>query len=410
MNIKEHISISYDSIKTQLLRTSLTALIIAIGIMALVGILTAIDAIKGSLSSSFSSMGSNSFTIRNSGGGIHVGGGGRRFKRFDVIDYYQSTEFKDRYPFPSVVSVSAFASQISTLKYQSKKTNPNIFIVGADENYINVTGLTIEKGRNFSPTDLTLGDNTIILGSEVARTLFKKESPLDKIISVGSVRYRVVGVLKEKGSSFGMSPDKNCIIPLLNLKKQYASAKTSYSITVKVNDVKFLDNALGEATGTMRTIRGDKIGDEDTFEITKSDGLANQVIESTSNIRYAAIAIAVITLLGASIGLMNIMLVSVTERTREIGIRKSMGATSANIRRQFLTESIMICQIGGLAGVTLGLIIGNLISFLIQSPFIIPWDWMLLGLVICFVVGIISGYYPAAKAARLDPVESLRYE
>lgn len=410
MNLKENISISYESIKSQLLRTSLTALIIAIGIMALVGILTAIDALKGSLSSSFSSMGSNSFTIRNSGMGIRVGKGGKKFKRYEAISYYQAIEFRERLTFPATVSISAGASQIATLKYKDKKTNPNIFIMGGDENYLNVTGLSIANGRNFSPVDLSLGTNTIILGSEVANTLFKKESPVDKELYVGSAKYRVVGVLKEKGSSFGMSPDKNCIINLSNLKKKYASDKTSYSVTVKVNDVKFLDNALGEATGLMRTVRRDVIGENETFEITKSDGLANQVIESTSKIQYAAISIAAITLLGASIGLMNIMLVSVTERTREIGIRKSMGATASNIRRQFLVESIMICQIGGALGIILGLAIGNALGLAIGTSFIVPWDWMLLAVAICFAVGILSGFYPAAKAAKLDPIDALRYE
>jgi putative ABC transport system permease protein len=302
------------------------------------------------------------------------------------------------------------SSQISTLKYGDKKTNPNIFILGADDGYLQVSGLSLDMGRNFSPTDLSIGSNTIILGSEVANTLFKNKSALNKEIYVGSYKYIVIGVLKEKGSSFGMSPDKNCIIPLLNSKNRFASNSTDYTLTINVADIKFMDQAIGEATGLMRSIRGDNIFNDDSFEITKSDGLANQVIESTSNIRYAAIAIAAITLLGASIGLMNIMLVSVTERTREIGIRKSMGATASNIRRQFLAESIMICQLGGLLGVVLGIAIGNTLSIFIGSPFILPLDWILLAVTLCFTVGVLSGFYPAAKAAKLDPIEALRYE
>ncbi|HQU99772.1 MAG TPA: ABC transporter permease, partial [Bacteroidia bacterium] len=326
------------------------------------------------------------------------------------INYYQAQKFKQQFTYPATVSISAMASQISTLKFGDKKTNPNIFIMGADDGYLNVSGLSLETGRNFSPTDLTLGASVIILGSEVANTLFKSKPAINQQIFVGSYKYVVIGVLKEKGSSFGMSPDKNCIIPLLNLKNRYASNSTTYTTTVNVSDIRFLDQAIGEATGLMRSIRRDDILSDNSFEITKSDGLANQVIESTSDIRYAAIAIAAITLLGASIGLMNIMLVSVTERTREIGIRKSMGATAANIRHQFLAESIMICQLGGLLGVFLGIGIGNTLSLFIGSPFLLPLNWILLAVALCFTVGIVSGYYPAAKAAKLDPIEALRYE
>ncbi|WP_423149580.1 ABC transporter permease [Rubrolithibacter danxiaensis] len=407
---KENIKVALQSIKSNRLRTFLTALIIAIGLTALVGILTSIDAIKGSLNNTFSSMGSNSFTIRNRGLGIRVGGEGQQPKRFRPITYRESVEFKTRFNFPALVSVNVFASFAGTVKYGNEKTNPNISVLGADDNYLYTGGYKLAAGRNFSQGELELGSNVVIIGNEIKTTLFPNTDAIDKIISIGSNKFKIIGQYEAKGSSVGFGGDKVCVIPLLKAKQIMTINDPSYTISVMTNDPQRMDAAAGEATALFRNIRGLKAGIEDNFEITKSDALAQTLLENIKYITLAAIVIGFITLVGASIGLMNIMLVSVTERTREIGIRKAIGATPKVIRLQFLLEAIVICLIGGLTGIILGILIGNLVAMLLGASFMFPVGWVTLGTALCIGVGIISGFYPASKASRLDPVEALRYE
>jgi putative ABC transport system permease protein len=409
--LKENIKISLNSIRSHLLRTILTILIIAFGIMALVGILTAIDSIKASINSNFTRMGANTITIRNRTMRVHMGDNSEMPKDFRIITYEEAISFKKQFNFPSITSISIMGTFGATVKFQSVKSNPNIGVVGVDENYMATSGYEIEKGRNFTPSEVLYGSNIAIVGSEIVSTLFKKkENPIDQIIAIGPGKYKIIGVLKSKGTSIGFSGDKTCFLPLNNIRQYFSRADMSYGINIMLKNQSSLDNAISEATGLFRNIRKLRLGQEDNFEVAKSDNLAEMLFDNIKYVTFAATIIGLITLLGASIGLMNIMLVSVTERTREIGIRKAIGATKELIKRQFIIEAIVICQLGGMLGIILGILVGNLISLLTGGSFIIPWLWIIFGVILCFIVGLVSGIYPAIKASRLDPIEALRFE
>jgi putative ABC transport system permease protein len=413
MNLIENIKVALGSIRSNFLRALLTLLIIAVGITCLVGILTAIDTILYSMSDSFNKMGANSFYIRPSRNTMQSNNQGKDVKRGAPINFNQARDFKELFTFGGTkVSVNTFCKWNSTLKYGDKKSNPNIRVIGVDENYFSVSAYELEQGRNFSPSEIESGSHRIILGSELIDILFDKnaEKALGQVISVGNVRYKVIGILKSKGSSINNSNDRRVFIPLLNAKRYYGYSNRNYDIMASVHDSRDIEDAVSQAIGTMRTVRKLKVTEANDFDIRKSDGILETLKEITTELRLGTIAIALMTLLGAAIGLMNIMLVSVTERTREIGVRKALGATRFNIMFQFLVEAIVITLLGGLLGIILGTLMGFILSVVIDGRFIVPVNWMMLGIIVCIVVGVVSGLYPALKASRLDPIDALRYE
>ncbi|HMQ08932.1 MAG TPA: ABC transporter permease [Saprospiraceae bacterium] len=404
---------SLSAIKDNLLRSVLTILIIAVGIACLVGILTAIDTLLFSLSSNFSRLGTNAFNILPKREEIRVVRGGRQFRDANPISFREALTFKDRYEFRgSIVGVEYNCTSNAVVKAGGKETSPSVRISGIDEHFIDIQSLEIELGRNFTTSELESGASYAIIGRDIVNHLFDGNvtKAIGESIILPKGKYRVIGVLKGKGSSGGISNDLRVHIPLLNAKNYYGTATRSYVVSVGLTQGDFMEEAMSEAIGVMRVVRGLKPSEENDFMIRKSDSLLNTLRDLTSTLRLATVIIALLTLFGAAIGLMNIMLVSVTERTREIGIRKAVGANKQTVLFQFLTEAVVICLVGGLVGILAGLGMGYLVSVLIDGVFYTPWKWMALGIVVCAIVGIISGLYPAFKAANLDPIESLRYE
>ncbi len=407
---RENLRISFRAIKSNRVRAILTICIIAFGIMALVGILTAIDAIKSSLTNQFTMMGANSFTITSRGMNIRIGNERYRVKNFSRISYREATEFKSRFAEPALVSVSFNASGLSTVKYGSQATNPNVNLLGIDEAYLSVSGYEIDNGRNFSADEIQLNRRLVLIGSDIVRDLFPGEvDPVGKEISVAGLLLKVAGVLKSKGSGIN-NPDRVCFLPITTARQYFSRPDMNFNINVMPTNPVNLDILSGEAEGIFRIVRNLNPRDESDFSITKSDNIVNMLLKNIKYVTLAATLIGIVTLFGAAVGLMNIMLVSVTERTREIGVRKAIGAKTNTIKYQFLFESILIGQFGGIFGIFLGILIGNAVSLMLKSSFVVPWIWVMTGIFVCFIVGVVSGYAPAVKAANIDPIEALRYE
>jgi len=411
MILVENVREGLKSVQANLLRSVLTALIVAFGIMALVGILTTIDGIEKSVNESLATLGANTFDIHsktNRGSSQQ----GVAEKTYPQLKLNEATRFIDQYKVSSTVSLAALLTQIAEVKRHSEKTNPNVFVNGINANYFAIEGLEFEKGRGFSDFEIDHGSQIAVLGYKVYSKLYKPTEDINgSEVSFSGAQFRVVGVLKEKGQLAEDNFDNMVFIPILKANQMAKGRGLWYQLTVGINDPAQVEYAMGEATGLMRSIRRDPVGQPNSFELEKSETLAENMAEFTGNLRLGGFVIGSITLLGAAIALMNIMLVSVTERTREVGVRKALGATPLQIRQQFLIEAIVVCLLGGIVGIVLGILIGNVVSRAINiDVFIIPWAWMFMGICVCVGVGLISGYYPAYKAAKLDPIESLRFE
>lgn len=393
------------------MRATLTALIIGIGITALVGILTAIEGIQNSVYQGMEDLGANSFDIsayKKSQRRRH----GMEAKRFNRITFNEAQRFKKLMIEKARVAIFCRVSWNTEVKYGSLKSNPNINVFGGDENAFFAKGLDLVSGRSFSAMEMEFAMPVCVIGPELSQTLFGEENPVNHVVTAFGQPFKVIGLLKKTGSvANGNGADRSFVVPIKKAEQLGAGKELTYEITAVVSDPLLLNNTMDEARGIMRMVRHDQPNHDDSFEISQSASLASSIEEVTDSLRIAGFGIGLITLLGASIGLMNIMLVSVTERTHEIGVRKALGATPWIIRIQFLTEAVVICLLGGVLGIVFGISAGNLVSVLLSDgSFIVPWVWMGLGLLLCISVGISSGLYPAIKASKLDPVEALRFE
>lgn len=410
MHIVENVREGIKSIKSNLLRTIITAAIVALGIIALVGTLTAIEAMKAKVNESLSGLGANSFDIKDIS--RRRQSAGKAQKAYPPIRYKEMKKFMELFRYQSAAGISTNLTWTAEVKRFSKITNPNVGVFGGDANYLILQNYDLEEGRNFSDLEVKNGAHVVILGIEVARKLFENEEPVGNEVSFLNRKFRVIGVLEEQGGlGDNAGGDRQVIIPVETANAMGGQRDLRYELTTSVDRPEELQFAMGEATGLMRAIRKDQLGKENSFEVTKSDSLSDTLDDIAGWMRLVALALGFITLFGASICLMNIMMVSVTERTREIGVRKALGATPAKIKQQFLIEAIVICIMGGSLGVIFSILFGNIVPILIGAgSFTVPWLWIMVGLIVCIMVGLISGYLPARKAARLDPIESLRFE
>jgi putative ABC transport system permease protein len=405
-----NVLIAFNSIKAQILRTILTVVIIGIGIWSLVGILSSVKAMENSISGSFASMGSNTFNIQRYDFNIQRGGRERK-KVNPIISYQNIREFLAIYEYPTTqTSLSFVGTSAAEVKFESEKTDPEVQIFGINEFYLENTGTEIENGRNFTIFDIQNNNKVCIIGSDFLKSLFLNDNPIGKTISIRGVKFKVVGVLESKGSTFGNNQDLRILIPIQVARGIFTEPNINYTISIMVKDKELLNAAQDEAIVTFRNIRRLSPIEKDNFGIERSDDLINRITSITGYLEVAAWIISIITILGSSIALMNIMLVSVSERTREIGVRKALGAKNATISTQFFIETIVIGQIGSVLGIILGVLTGFAFSSFFESEFSLPWIPMIWATIITFVVAIIAGFYPAMKASKLDPIESLRYE
>ncbi|MCW3073546.1 MAG: hypothetical protein JWP69_615 [Flaviaesturariibacter sp.] len=424
MKLSDVFSLAYRTVRGNKLRTGITVAIIAFGIMALIGIITAIKAMNQKFTESFSTMGATGFTIRFKERNIRFGNDNsdlkvskknpRKEKKSSLgkpITIDEAEGFVNNYRFDAQVGLSTMASRNAIVNYGAKKTTPNVTLIGGDDNYLALNGFALQTGRNFSRQEIQSAANVCLLGYDVANRLFEDrvEKAVNNVVRLNGIPYRVLAVLASRGSTFGFSRDNVVLLSYRNVKKNIAP-NSSFVIGVMANDLNQVEEGMGEAEGTFRSVRKLATIEESNFVLDRNDSVAEKAMSSLSFLTISATVIGMITLIGAAIGLMNIMLVSVTERTKEVGLIKAIGGKSKTVRQQFLTEAVIISILGAFFGIILGVGVGNLFSIVLGTGFVVPWNWVLYGILICTTVGLLAGLYPALKAGRLNPIEALRYE
>ena len=406
--LKESFWMAIDAIRQNKLRSMLTLLGISIGVFSVIGVMTAIRTLESSVQSGLNVFAANTFVIQKYPS-IQIGRSDKKIRNRKNIDYDQYKKLKERAKLPALISVSEGRS-IRNVKYKDKSLKNYVDLLGGDEGSIRIYKTFISDGRNLAADDVRYARNVCVLGMDVVDRLFPFEDPISKKIQIEGLNYYVVGITERQGEAFGQSQDNYIAIPITNYLQKFSNKWTTLSINVEAPSEKDYDKTRQEAIGIMRTIRKVKAGEDNDFEIETNDEMIETFAGFTGGIKLFALSVSIIALVVAGIGIMNIMLVSVTERIKEIGIRKAIGATKQDILTQFLMEAVFLSEFGGIVGIIMGVSGGNLVSFIFNIPAVIPFDWAIIGLLVCSIIGIGFGIYPAWKAAQLDPIESLRFE
>ena len=404
----ENIDMALRAVRSNRLRSSLTIAIIALGITSLVGILTAVDSMDATLKDAYSRMGAGIINIRSL---YSMPADMRRIRNSREISRAQAERFTDYYRTPATVTIFTTVLSGTRAEAGQKRTNPTTDVIATDGNYMKYNMLELSSGRSLSAADVEGGRFYCVIGDNVARTLFEaQDDPVGQTVHISGRSYIIIGVAAPVGNNAGGSMDGSILVPYTNAMANLATSTPDFTIGILPDPSVSPEAAATEAEMTFRAVRRLAPFDDADFRITRSEAVIEELNSTMRTLTIAAIVIGLVTLTGAAVGLMNIMLVSVRERTREIGTRKALGAASKRIKAQFLMESVIIGQTGGLIGIDAGILIGNIIAAVMQASFIIPWLWMLLAIALCMAVGILSGYLPAKRAAALDPIECLRYE
>ena len=413
MLFSEMIKMALGSLGVNKLRSSLTMLGITIGVFSVISVMTAIGALQYAIENGISFLGSNIFQFAKYPANVSASGDVREKYRNrrnityqQALHYYRLMEGEAR-----EICLKCFAYEVKgQAVYKGVKTTPSLLVVGSNRSFLTANAFTLGYGRNLNDEDVDLSRRVIVVGKTIEKRLFPHETPIGKIIRMTGHTYTIVGVLAEKGTAFGQSQDDICIMPITRFFEDFGEAKRTVNIATQAFSADTYNRVFDKGVSAMRIARGLQANQENDFEIYSNDSLKSAFVNVAGIVRIGAFVISFIALLAAGIGIMNIMLVSVTERTKEIGVRKSIGARSRDILRQFLTEAVFISEAGGVLGIILGIVAGDLLAAWLKVDLIFPFGWAIAGLLVCSAIGIGFGLYPAYRAANLDPIEALRYE
>ena len=404
----EYIRLAWESVRSHKVRAALTLLGMVIGVFAIIVAVTAVKVIETDFSDTIRSFGSTTFSVE-SRSSIRVEGTGRRYRPRVNLTYEQMELLAERAELPVAISPEMGVGP-AEVRYGSTKTDPVVYKLGSNEYWAGNSNFDIAHGRFLTDQDVRLARAVVVIGHDLAEELFPTQQPLDKDIIVDGYRYQVIGVFARKGNDFGNNADKLALVPITRMISLYSSGRRDIEIKVRAESLEMLDPTMEEVTGHLRVIRRNRPGQENDFRLESNEAFVEEVSVFTGRLAAGGAAIGLITLLAAGIGIMNIMLVSVTERTREIGIRKAVGARREDILRQFLYEAVFLCQIGGVLGILLGAGAGNLVGIYFDTTFVFPWLWAALAVLAVAGIALAFGVYPAFKAAGLDPIDAVRYE